>query len=71
MDPLLYKIRLHAIRLIAIVIYFKIICIGITLALLPGSETIVIPIGTGILVNDLVWIRKFLKTLKNKYYQKR
>jgi tellurite resistance protein TerC len=58
-------------RVIVIVIGFSILFIEIAMVVLPGPAILVIPLGLGILATELLWARKLLKTIKNKFQQKK
>jgi tetrahydromethanopterin S-methyltransferase subunit E len=71
MDQLLFKIILQAMCLIVIVVYFTIFFVWIAMVFLPKLSILVILIGLVILLIEWLWARKLLKTIKNKYYQKK
>jgi hypothetical protein len=58
-------------RLIVIVVYFTIFFVVIAMIFLPESTILVIPLGLGTLSIEGLWARKLLKTIKNKYHQKK
>ncbi|MDD5558221.1 PGPGW domain-containing protein [Candidatus Methylomirabilis sp.] len=47
-------------RVIVIVVGFTVLLIGITLIVLPGPATLVIPLGLAILATEFVWARRLL-----------
>jgi tetrahydromethanopterin S-methyltransferase subunit E len=57
--------------LIVIVVYFTIFFVWIAMVFLPKLSILVILIGLVILLIEWLWARKLLKTIKNKYYQKK
>jgi tellurite resistance protein TerC len=57
-------------RFIIIVFGFTILFIGVAMVVLPGPAVLFIPLGLGILATELLWARKLLKTIQNKF-QKR
>ena len=62
--PIVLKALRQAKRIIVIVVGFTILFIGIAMIALPGPAILVIPLGLGILVTELLWARKLLKTIK-------
>lgn len=67
MNPLLLKTLRQTKRLIIIAIGFTILLIGIAMIVLPGPAVLVIPLGLGILASELVWARRILNKIKNKF----
>jgi tellurite resistance protein TerC len=53
-------------RLIAIVVGFTVLLVGVAMIALPGPAFIVIPLGLAILGTEFVWARNLLKKMKEK-----
>ena len=67
MNALLLETLRQTKRLIIIAIGFTILLIGIAMIVLPGPAVLVIPLGLGILASELVWARRILNKIKNKF----
>lgn len=53
-------------KIIVAVIGFTILCIGISMIVLPGPAFILIPLGLAILATEFVWAKKLLDKMKQK-----
>ncbi len=69
--PIVSKALRQTKRVIVIVIGFSILFVGIAMFVLPGPDILVIPLGLRIPATELLWARYLLKTIKNKFYQKK
>jgi uncharacterized protein (TIGR02611 family) len=71
MDSPVPKFLRQAKRIIVIVVGFTILLLGIAMIILPGPALLAIPLGLGILATELLWARKLLRTIKNKFQSKK
>lgn len=53
-------------KLIARVVGFTVLIIGLALLVLPGPAFVVLPIGLAILASEFAWARLLLRRVRNK-----
>jgi len=70
MDPRLDNALRQARRVIVIVVGFTILLIGVAMIVLPGPAIVFIPLGLGILGTELLWAKRLLNKIKDKFQKK-
>ncbi len=53
-------------RLVAIVVGFTVLLVGLAMIVLPGPAVVVIPIGLAILATEFLWARRLLSRMKTE-----
>ena len=54
-------------RMVIAIIGFTVLLVGIAMLVLPGPAILVIPLGLAILATEIVWARRLLKRVRDKF----
>ena len=56
----------HAKRIVSFILGLSLLLIGVAMIVLPGPETVLLPLGIVLLATVFVWVRRWLERFKQK-----
>ena len=56
----------HAKRIVSFILGLSLLLIGVAMIVLPGAETVLLPLGIALLATVFVWVRRWLERFKQK-----